>query len=298
MASLADLASRSPTPRARARANEPTVFTVTWETCRRKCRTCVALPKVQRGVQTWRPLPTWRQGLPTWHQGARWRGRTWRQNVASRGHVRRRQASKRGVTDPRGVREPGGVAGRGVKTWRHWPTWRQKPGGVAGRGVKMWRHLPTWRQKPGGVAGRGVKMWRHLPTWRQGATCGRRSSASAHASGLTWRRRTWRQNVASLAHVASGSHVASPGTWRQNVASGAIDLRGVTGRGVKKWRHEARPPGTCLQNVSSVVGRYVHPHRRPPCEKEIVYCFVLRWARQKDNTFNPYPVKALNSYVA
>ena len=37
-----------------------------------------------------------------------------------------------------------------------------------------------------------------LPTWRQKATCGRRSSASAHASGLTRRRRTtWRQNVAS-----------------------------------------------------------------------------------------------------
>ena len=81
-----------------------------------------------------------------------------------------------------------------------------------------------------GFAGRGVKMWHHLPTWRQGAT---------------WRRRT----------------------WRQNVASGAIDLRGVTGRGVKTWRHEARLPGTCLQNVSSIVGRYVHPHRRPPCVK-------------------------------
>ena len=169
----------------------PTVFTVTWEECRRKCRTCVALPKVQRGVQAWRPLPTWRQG-------ARWRGRTWRQNVASLLHA---ASGSQVASKP----------GRGVKMRRLWPTWRQ--------GAR-WRRMPTWRQ--------GVKMWRHLPTWRQGAT---------------WRRRT----------------------WRENVASGAIDLRGVTGRGVKTWRHEASPPGTCLQNVSSVVGRYVHPHRQPPC---------------------------------
>ena len=194
-----------------------------------------------------------------WRQGARWRCRTWRPNVASLAHVASGSqvawpdvASRRGVTCPRGVREPGGVAGRGVKTWRHlltqhqqnvaslahvasgsqvaWPDVASKcgvtclrgvrePGSVAGRGVSL------------GVAERGVKMWRHLPTWRQGAT---------------WRRRT----------------------WRQNVASGAIDLRGITGRGVKTWRHKARPPGTCLQNVSSVVGRYVHPHRRPPCINE------------------------------
>ena len=204
------------------------------------------------GVKMWRHLPMWRQG-------ARWRRRTWRQNVASGSQVAWPDvASKRGVTCPHGVREPGGVAGRGVKMSQvAWPDVASKcgvtgPRGVRepGRGVKMWRHLPTWRQgarwrrrtwrqnvaslayvrgvrEPRavavalpavmrvaslGVAERGVKMWRHLPTWRQGAT---------------WRRRT----------------------WRQNVASGAIDLRGVTGRGVKTWRHEARPPGTCLQNV-------------------------------------------------
>ena len=275
MASLADLASGSPTPpppRACARAREPTV---TWETCHRKCRTCVALPKVQRGVQTWRPCPRgvremasncgvicphglrepggvakrdvkmWRH-LPTWRQGARWRRRTWRQNVASLAHVASGSVAGRGVKMWRHLptASGSGVAGRGLKPWRHWLTWRtcgvtgprgvREPGGVAGRGVKMWRHLPTWRQGAKlavaslGVAERGVKTWRHLPTWRQGAT---------------WRRRT----------------------WRQNVASGAMDLRGVTGRGVKTWRHEARPPGTCLQNVSSVVGRYVDPHRRPPC---------------------------------
>ena len=317
--------------RARARAGEPTVFTLTWETCRRKCCTCVALPKVQRGVQTWRPLPTWRQG-------ARWRGRTWRQC---------------GVTCPRGFREPGGVAKRDVKMWRHlhvasgsqvaWldvaskcgvtcPRGLREPGGVAGRGVKTWRHLPTLASGsqvaspdvaskrgqnvaslghaasgPGGVAGRGVKTWRPA-TWRQAwpdvaSKCGVTGPRGVRAR---WRRRTWRQNVASLAYVASGSQVASQDvastcgvtclrgvrepravagallaltrvaslgvaerdvkmwhhlptwrqetwrrrTWRQNVVSGAIDLRGVTGRGVKTWRHEARPPGTCLQNVS------------------------------------------------
>ena len=58
--------------------------------------------------------------------------------------------------------------------------------------------------------------------------------------------RVWHQNVVSLAHVASESHVSS-----SDVASLAMDLRGVAGRGVN----------TCFQNASSVVGRYVHPHR-------------------------------------
>ena len=119
-----------PRARARTRARTPT-----HRVCRRKCGTCVALPKVQRGVQTWRPLPTWRQG-------ARWRGWTWRQNVASLAHVASGSqvsvTSKCGVTCPRGVREPGGVAGRGVKMWRHLPTWRQ---GARWRG--RWRHWPT-----------------------------------------------------------------------------------------------------------------------------------------------------------
>ena len=197
-----------------------------------------------RGVKTWRHLPTW-------CQRARWRRRTWRQNVASFAHA----ASGSQV----------GFAGRGVKMWRHWFTWHQ---GARWRGRTWLQNVARWRRyvtsgsqvaskcgvtclrgvrEPRAVAGalpalarvallgvaeRGVKMWRHLPTWRQGAT---------------WRRRT----------------------WRQNVASGAIDLRGVTGRGVKTWRHEARPPGTCLQNVSPVFGRYVHPHRRPPCKNRL-----------------------------
>ena len=276
VASLAHVASGS-------QVASPNVTSKCGVTCRRSVREPGGV--AGRGVKMWRHLlrepvgvaglgvKTWRH-LPTWRQGA-----TWRQNVASLADVAsgtqvasQDVASKCGVTCPRGVREPGGVAGHGVR---------------------MWRHLPTWQ--PGGVTGRGVKMWRHLPTWRQGAR---------------GRRRTWRQNVASLAYVASGSHVRSPGlcpaltrvaslgvaergvkmwrhlptwrqgatwrrrTWRQNVASGAVDLRGVTGRGVNTWRHEARPPGTCLQNVSSVVGRYVHPHRRPPCMYIHVYIYV------------------------
>ena len=98
-----------------------------------------------------------------------------------------------------------------------------------------------------------------LPTWREGATCGRRSSASAHASGLTWRCRTRRQNVASLPHVASGSHVASPDvaskrgvrrhrsmwrhrTWRQNVASRSQASRHVSSKCVFSRRAICAPP--------------------------------------------------------
>ena len=144
--------------------------------------------------------------------------------------------SKCGVTCPRGVREPGGVAGRGVKTWRHWPTWRQGARwrrrtwcqNVASLRKVAWQDMASkcgvtclrGVREPGGVAGRGIKMWRHLPTWRL-----------ACAESLTWRRRTWRQNVASLAHVASGSHVVSP-----DVSS----KRGVRRHG-STWRHR-RPP--------------------------------------------------------
>ena len=206
MASLADLASGSPT-RARARARAPT-------------------HRVHSDVGNVSSQIPHLRGIA---QSA-----TWCPNVASLAHVASGSqvawldmASRCAVTS-RGVREPGGVAKRDVKMWRHLPTWRQ---GVRWRGW-TWRqnvaslgyvasgsqvawpdvaslaYTRTWRQNVAslahvasgsqvGVAGRGVKMWRHLPTWRQGAT---------------WRRRT----------------------WRQNVASGAIDLRGVTGRGVKR----------------------------------------------------------------
>ena len=50
----------------------------------------------------------------------------------------------------RGVRDQGvtcsrSTRGRGVKMWRHWPTWRQEPGGVAGRGVGKGRQVWTPR---------------------------------------------------------------------------------------------------------------------------------------------------------
>ena len=117
--------------------------------------------------------------------------------------------------------------------------------------------------------------------------------------GATWRHRTRRQRVASLAPAYS--------SWRRHRLSQAREGNGVTGkshhwphvrghlsspdvaskRGVKwphvsskTWRHERRQapwidapgvasvsprgPSTCLQNVFSVVGRNAHPHRRPP----------------------------------
>ena len=98
-------------------------------------------------------------------------------------------------------------------------------------------------REPGGVARRGVKNWRHLLARHQRAR---------------WHVQMWRQNVASLACVASGSHAASlelyqgschwPRLASEDVASergvtcsrGAIDLRGVAGRGVNTWRQEAQ----------------------------------------------------------
>ena len=206
-------------------------------TCGVTCPQCVREPGgvAGRGVKTWRHLPTSRQG-------ARWRRRTWRQNVASLAHAAsgsqvasRDVASKRGVTCPRGVRNP--LASPNVAS---------KCGVTCPRDVR----------EPGGVAGRGVKKWRHLPTWRQGAR---------------WRRRTWRQNVASLAYVASGSHVRSPELCQrsrewphlasQNVASkcgvtcsrGVREPRGVAGRGVKTWR-QAPSIYVASQDVASKHG--------------------------------------------
>ena len=87
-----------------------------------------------------------------------------------------------------------------------------------------------------------------------------------------------RQNVASGASqdVASKRGVTY-------CARGIREPRGVAGRGVRTWRQAPRtyvasqdvasirrgvrkPTGTCLQNVSSVGGRYVHPHAGDPPE--------------------------------
>ena len=171
-----------PCPRG---VREPDMASKCGVTCPRGVREQVALPNVTskwgvtcphgvkepggvagRGVKMWRHLPTWRQG-------ARWRGRTWRQNVASLGDVGRQNVASFAHSVSQNVASLAHVAsGRQVASQD-----------VASKcGVTC---LCCGVREPGGVVGRGVKMWRHLPTWRQGATCGRRSSASAHASGLT-----------------------------------------------------------------------------------------------------------------
>ena len=113
-----------------------------------------------------------------------------------------------------------------------------------------------------GIARCGVKMWRHLRTWRQAARWHRWSCAKVHANGLTWRHRTWRQRA-----------TWRRGAWRQNVApsthAASQDVEPI--RVVRR----PRPPGKCLQNVSSVVGRYVHPYRRAPCLFDILYENVI-----------------------
>ena len=144
-----------------------------------------------------------------------------------------------GASSSRGVRKPCGVAGCGVKAWRHLPgiarsgvkMWRQ----FARCGVKTWRHLPTWHSIffSSGIARCGaslayVRTWRHLLTWRQRAT---------------WRRRT----------------------WRQSVASGAIDLRGVAGRGVNEWRQVAQAsPARVFKMCLQSSGDMCAPTGNPP----------------------------------
>ena len=182
----------------------------------------------------------WRH-LPTWRQGARWRRRTWRQNVASLAHVASGSqvawpdvASKRCVTCPRGVREPGGVAGRGVKMWRHLLTQHQ--------GARWCRR--TWRQN---VASLAYVASGSQVAWPDVASkCGVTEPGGVAGRGV---------NVASLAKMATGSHVRSPELCQrsrewphlasQNVASkcgvtswlrGVREPRGVAGRGVKTWR--------------------------------------------------------------
>ena len=116
---------------------------------------------------------------------------------------------------------------------------RVAPVAHVGVSVKTWRHLPTWRQGAGGVARCGVKMWRLY-------------QGSRHWPHLA------SQDVASERGVTCSCGVREP--W------------GVAGRGVRPSTYVAsqdvasipgvrrpRPPATCLQNVSSVIGRYVRP---------------------------------------
>ena len=128
-------------------------------------------------------LPEDRSGEDNASSRRRGRAKT-RPEDRSGEHTHRREDT--GATScPRGVKEPGGVAGCGVKTRRHLPKRCRGP---------VWRRQ-MWRQ-----------MRRHL--WH------RWSCTRIHANGITWRHRT----------------------WRQNMASGAIDLAGVAGRGVNTWR--------------------------------------------------------------
>ena len=133
----------------------------------------------------------------------------WRQNVAS--------AASGGQ-----AASPGGL-----KPWFHLPT-----RGVRGPSVKMWRQAAGWhrcmelhqgsRQSPG-VTGCGVRTWRCLLTCRQRAT---------------WRRRTWRQNVASSAIDLRGVN-----TWRQEAQA----FRQVSSKRVfSRWAICAPPQPTPL----------------------------------------------------
>ena len=162
-------------------------------------------------------------------------------HVASRSHVVPDLASKRGVTCPPGVREPPGITCSPGIT---------EPGGVARCGVK------TWRQLPNGVAvAQNVVSVVHLASGNLAAVAVPEFTpfASAGVSGPGVRERGVR-------------------TWR-HLLTGVRKPRGVAGRGVRTWRHAPSaygasqdvasirgvrrntPPGTCLENVSSVVGR-------------------------------------------
>ena len=132
------------------------------------------------------------------------------------------------------------------------------------------------------------------------ATCRRKSSTCAASPQVVSKRGATRSRVASPAHVVSGNQastrsvtcprsVREPGgiaiTWMQGASgvTGAVlgftpmASPGVTGRGVRAWRHLLTWQTTTwrrrtwrqnvasgLQNVSPVVGRCAHPHRRPP----------------------------------
>ena len=159
-------------------------------------------------------------------------------------------ALKRGVTCPRGVRETGDVA--------------SKRGVTCPRGVR----------EPGDVARCGVKTWRHLPTWR------RCSRTSVHGSGFMWCCQMWRQNVASLAHVASGSHVASPDvasecgvrTWRQAPWTCVASQDVASIRGVRSPGLPARVFRMCLQSS----GDMCTPTGDPPAYYHY-YCFYYHY---------------------
>ena len=198
------------------------------------------------GVKTWRHLPTCRHGA-SWHR------QTWRQNMASLAQALPDVASKHGVTCPHGVREPCGVA-----------RWHQNVASPAHQLTSP--HVASNVASLAHVASRSQMVSTDVAS-KRGVTCpsgvsgvrepgGVAGAVPAHAISLTWRQ-AWRQNVASLVHMASESHVASPDvasergvrrhratwhrrTWRQYVAS----IRGV---------RRPKPPSTCLQHLEKSV---------------------------------------------
>ena len=144
-------------------------------------------------------------------------------------------ASERGIASSRGVREPHGVAGCGVKT------------SLARRGVTKTMSSPDL-VLPSGVrrSGRAMERYRRSRHWPH-LPC---------------------QAVAPEPGVASRA-VASP-----HMASNRSDPCGDAGRRVGAWRHGVCGRcGTGLQNASSVVRRYAHPHRRPPVY--VIVCIYI-----------------------
>ena len=184
-----------------------------------------------------------------------WCRRMWRQNAASLSHVALGSA---------------GIAICGVKTWHHLrmrvsggraasPDVASNRasrahvaplGGIAGAvpcrvhsdGL-TWRHR-TLRQNVASVAHAvsggclASQVWRqmgrHVPMWCQAVRWHCWNCTRVYSNGLTWRHRTWRQNVASLAH-----------------ASGTINLRGVARGGVNTWRQYVASEGPALPDFGT-----------------------------------------------
>ena len=119
------------------------------------------------------------------------------------------------------------------------PQWRRKR--VVANPAPAWRR-PKWSPN--------VVLLAHvLPTHvvspnvasKRGVTCSR-------GVRQPWGRQMWHQNVASLAHAASGSQVALPEVASvARVASGSF---GVARCGIKAWRHLL----TCCREPGHVVG--------------------------------------------
>ena len=231
--------------RARTGAREPTVSTASSETCRSKSSTCVASPQVvsKRGAA--------RSCVALFV------------HVASGSHVVLPDvASVAHVASGSQLASPDVVSKRGVTC----PPWRQGSRLVfldvaSKRGVTC---APGVRE-PCGVADVAS---------RRGVTC------TLGSQGASWHRQIWCQNVASLAHLASGNQVASPDVASKRGSLAYTWRRGATWpeRGVKRHRPTRccktwRPARVFKMGVQSLGD--VHPHRRPPCFLGFCVCISL-----------------------